>query len=508
MHSMRIALSGVLACWVLVLSGQGFNRRYDAFGQGNLQDGWDIEPNLGGYLVLGGSYEPDTVFLDSVMLVGTYTAILSQIDENGNLLWQRRTKVPWHAVYLGWTNCCDTVHGGGFIAGGSIEDTASNISARLARYSPGGDTLWTRSCGSPQHFWSGLQAKQSSDGGFLLCGYTDSTGYQDGFVIRTDSDGNEQWRQTYGWAVPVYIDGLLSIHENGNGVLYMSGSRFTSAEEDQHWVQRTDSNGELIWRVSWGGPYKEGSTGLIVLSDGYPLVIGGSAYGPEYAEMRPYMAKLDTIDGSIIWEREYGEMMYGTQFFAAKEVPNGDLIACGRTYVNSNSHGLLVRTTSTGDSVWFKAYIYQDSVVSTGEGRFHDVLPTPDGGFIAAGYALPTVGYSQDAWVVKVDSLGCIVPGCDGVGVREVVTNLQNALTLAPNPAHGQVRVQVALPPSLRGKSDLKLTLVNASGQVALVQPAHEGDNTLPLGALSSGVYYVHLSSSITWFSGTKLIIE
>ena len=104
--------------------------------------------------------------------------------------------------------------------------------------------------------------------------------------------------------------------------------------------------------------------------------------------------------------------------------------------------------------------------------------------------------------------MGCIIPGCDGVGVQELVTNLQGALTLLPNPAHGIVQVQVALPPSLRNKPDLKLTLINAAGQVALVRPAHEGDNTLPLGALGSGLYYLHLSSNSTWLSGAKLVVE
>ena len=74
---MRIALSGVLVCWVLVLSGQGFNRRYDAFGQGNEQTSFGLERAQNGYMVFSGSYEPDTIAPDSI--VGTYSLILQSV---------------------------------------------------------------------------------------------------------------------------------------------------------------------------------------------------------------------------------------------------------------------------------------------------------------------------------------------------------------------------------------------------------------------------------------------
>ena len=62
-------------------------------------------------------------------------------------------------------------------------------------------------------------------------------------------------------------------------------------------------------------------------------------------------------------------------------------------------------------------YQYSDSLISGGAGQLRDVLPTPDGGFIAVGaaYGVSHNGqsYGQDAWVIKVDSMGCLEPGCD-----------------------------------------------------------------------------------------------
>ncbi len=504
---MHLLLSATVACWGLGLFAQGFNKRYDAFGQNNLQDGWDIEPNLGGYLTIGGSYEPDT--LTDGSLVGSYTAILTQIDLNGQVLWQRRTKVPWYAVYLGWTNCCDTIPGGGIVAGGTIEDTSHTFSARLVRYTTSADTLWTHSFGSPGHFWIGAQVSKVADGGYAICGYTDATGYQDGFVIRTDSAGNEQWRETYGWSPPTYIDGFAAIAESPHGDLYTSGSRWLSIDDSQHWVQRTDALGQLHWRASWGDEFEEGATSLTMLSSGYPLVIGGNTYDID-GHRRAYLAVLDTVDGSFVWEKEYSGSGQRAIFFAAKECPEGSLIAAGGSFENNDQHGLLLHATAQGDSLWMRAYLYVDSIEEGSEGRFHDVLPTGDGGFIAAGYAYSTQNYSQDAWVVKVDSLGCIVPGCDGTGVTELVTNLLGAITLSPNPAHGEVQVRLDLPANLKHEA-LDLSIVGMDGRVMRRMAwLGNGKNTMRVVVrdLSAGLYTLHITDGTKWITGTKLIIE
>jgi hypothetical protein len=209
-------------------------------------------------------------------------------------------------------------------------------------------------------------------------------------------------------------------------------------------------------------------------------------------------------------------------FNTGKECPNGDVIGAGGTYVNQsalNDRGLLVRTSSTGDSLWMFTYEYQDSIVTNGRGRFFDVLPTADGGFIAAGVVqIPfggpyPVDYSQDTWVVKVDSLGCIVPGCTGVGIEEQVTNLLGALRIYPDPvAIGQpFTLELELPGSLHGVP-LTATVVGADGKVlwqqALGSIVGRTSFSIHLPGPSAGMYYVHISSQGKWLTGGKLIVQ
>ncbi len=492
--------------------GQGFNRRFDLFGNDFAQTAFDIERTQDGYCVIGGSSDYDSLGVDSYFFHAS--VVHTFIDNDGTLQSEKRNWRLLHGALPGWANCCDTIPGGGFVVGGSSEDTTGFDEVYLMRFNDEGDTLWTRVFGDPQlnDYWIGRQVKRTSDGGFLIVGDTDASGGGDGFVLRTDSSGNELWRETY--SEGGLIDGIVSIERSAGGDHFTGGVHFVSMTNSDFWVQRIDSVGAVRWSQTWGGGYKESNAQLAEVSDGNTVLAGGWSYEANFALVKPYLAKLDSADGSILWDYQYGPATYSTTFFAAKERPNGDLIACGVCYYGGDQQGLLLRTTSEGDSIWMRSYFYQDTLMTDGRGRFYDVLPTDDGGFIAAGAAYQSgtigypAGYSQDTWVVKVDSMGCVIPGCDATGVTEVITNLGGALTVFPNPAHGQVQVQVELPTSLRGKQDLQLTLVNTAGQVALVRPAQEGSNELDLGSLSGGVYYIHLSSEKTWLSGTKLVVE
>ncbi|QQR85494.1 MAG: T9SS type A sorting domain-containing protein [Flavobacteriales bacterium] len=353
--------------------------------------------------------------------------------------------------------------------------------------------------------------KRTLDGGFIIVGDTDANGNVDAFALKTDSSGNEQWREIYsGGGLSDYV---VSVDKADGGDYLLGGQKRITADDKDLWLLRIDSVGAVRWSRSWGSGFDEPNAHLTTLVDGHALVASAWGYDDDFSAARTYLAKLDSTDGSTIWDREYGPVAYGAAFFAAKERYNGDIIACGVTWANLAQQGLLLRTTSTGDSIWMRSFYYQDTLITTGQGRFYDVLPTPDGGFIAAGSAYNPAGapyppgYSQDTWVVKVDSMGCIVPGCDGVGVQELVTNLGGALSVFPNPASGSTTVQVELPQSMRGKA-LRLVLVNAQGQVVREQTAQDGANILDLSNATAGLYYVHLAQGTTWLSGAKLVVE
>ncbi len=511
---LRVVWSILLLFAALVLCAQGFNKRYDAFGQGYGQGAYGLERSSSGHVVFSFSYEPDTIGPDSV--VGGYIIILQGLDEDGDLQWQKRYRRPLHGVYLGWADCCDTVAGGGFVVGGNSEHYWTEVDeARLVRFNAQGDSLWSSSFGSPGAFWIGQQVKHTSDGGFVICGHTDAESYDDAFVLKTDAVGSEQCRSVAGFPSET-VDIFSSVIELDGAYIASGISNPASGDRDMYAV-RFNAFGDTMWSKLWGGAFDDGGAHMYLCADGTALIGSWIGYEDAGESSVPYLAKMDPTNGELIWEHEYGDPGYSFFLFAAKECPNTDIIACGVTYEGGNEQGLLLRATSEGDSLWMRNYSYYDEVIDSCRGRFWDVLATQDGGFIMSGFANGPFGgpyppgYSQDAWVVKVDSMGCVVPGCDATGVTELITNLQGAITVWPNPAStsgGEVQVGITLPPSLRGTRELRLSIVSATGQVAQVHAAHQGNNTVEIGALSSGLYFLHLTNGSMWLSGTKLIVE
>ena len=162
-------------------------------------------------------------------------------------------------------------------------------------------------------------------------------------------------------------------------------------------------------------------------------------------------------------------------------------------------------------------YKYYDAVVSNAIGQLRDVLPTPDGGFIAVGVAynlaIPSGGsYSQDVWVIKTDSFGCIEPGCQLIqGMETQITNLRDALAVAPNPvaSGGVVQLHLKLPENFAAQGALRITVVSNDGRVVLEEQLRSATSALIFTApTSAGLYHVHLSDATRWISGAKLVVE
>ncbi|MGY8951854.1 MAG: hypothetical protein ACKVJP_00615 [Flavobacteriales bacterium] len=75
-----------------------------------------------------------------------------------------------------------------------------------------------------------------------------------------------------------------------------------------------------------------------------------------------------------------------------------------------------MRTDEKGDSLWSMNY----TLDSLDYPFFNSIALTSDGGFIMSGQNYDEGIRKQSIWVVKVDSLGYLVSGCNPVGLKEV----------------------------------------------------------------------------------------
>jgi hypothetical protein len=116
--------------------------------------------------------------------------------------------------------------------------------------------VWRKTFGGPGkefiHGTSGLI--QSSDGGLVICGVTNSfgKGKDDYYIIKTSRQGETLWQTYFGG---INDDHPLSIIEVEDGDFLIAGytKSFGSSDRNSH-ILRIDSQGKEKWSALLGGP--------------------------------------------------------------------------------------------------------------------------------------------------------------------------------------------------------------------------------------------------------------
>ncbi|MBD3235007.1 MAG: hypothetical protein GF315_14890, partial [candidate division Zixibacteria bacterium] len=119
-----------------------------------------------------------------------------------------------------------------------------------------GDTLWTRTYGGSDKD-AAYSLQQTSDGGFVLAGFTKSYGLTDAqfFVIKTDALGDSLWTQTYGESNDDFASAIRQT--NDGGYIIVGTSKVSDSLSDDFYLVRTDSSGDTLWTRTFGGDDSE-----------------------------------------------------------------------------------------------------------------------------------------------------------------------------------------------------------------------------------------------------------
>ena len=376
-------------------------------------------------------------------------------------------------------------------------DSTSQVD--LVRVSAAGDPLWqvsvldTCPCGVKQ-------MRMGTEGKTLMAGYY---GLQ-GMLLIGDTLGGVDTLKVYPNTYQA-----LGVRPLDIGGCCLSGCQATGIDNSV-WVMRLDSVGNQMWRHDLGGSrFASKNVSAIQTQDGGIVAtcsympLPGSPTDPQWN----YFRKWD-IDGNLVWTKQYNEASHSTSY-DLEELGDGRLVASGS---ESYHYGTLLQLEPDGDLMWMRRYAYYQ-----GNGSYHtpyDVEPTSDGGFVMTGVAQQGPSDSlpglQMVWLLKVDSMGCLVPGCGNIGVEEMALGLENALTVYPNPASGAVTVEATLPNDLEVRGVLRLIVVDALGRVVKDEVVGKTFTTteLDLSGSPAGVYHLHLRDDNRWLSGTTVVVE
>jgi len=221
--------------------------------------------------------------------------------------------------------------------------TGDDLNCHMVRYDDDGNVVWTREYvkDGNDYCYSGIRC---SDGGNALYGQGGSgTGDPaDNILIKTDEQGNEQWRKFYGGSNWEAAYDLLQTPDGG--FLLLGWTRSFGAGQRDFYLVRTDAQGNEQWHETYGTSSEEIGASIIRLADGNYLLTGSGANAAQTQSLgRVYKI---TPSGDIVWSKTYTyENNTGHNLHKTVEMWNGDLISVGMTNLNSNA-GYLVRTDS------------------------------------------------------------------------------------------------------------------------------------------------------------------
>src|SRR6185436_2258986 len=218
----------------------------------------------------------------------------------------------------------------------------------------------------------------TNDHGFIFAGYTNSNngditlnhGFDDYWIVKTDSAGNIQWQKSFGGSDQ---DHALSVQQTTDGG-YLAGGFSNSLNGDvtlnngsyDYWIIKLDSAGSLLWQQSLGGSLDDKGQCLALCADGGFVISGFTAssdsdvtFNHGYEDL--WMVKFDS-SGLIQWEKSFGGSGVD-QAYSIKQITDGGYIAAGSSYsldgdVTGNHGGYdywVLKTDSAGALEWEKS---------------------------------------------------------------------------------------------------------------------------------------------------------
>ncbi len=386
---------------------------------------WDAGSSVheiigGGYIVAGTTQSFGAGGVDFYLI---------KTNVNGSVVW---TKTFGGASYDILNSIQQTVDSGYIITGYTYSFGAGNEDVYLIKTNANGNLLWSRTFGGTNTEESS-SVSQTTDGGYIIIGFTNSFGAGDFdvYLIKTDANGDTLWTKALGG---IGYDTGTSVEQTTDGGYIISGgtTSFGSGNNDVYLV-KTNVNGDTLWTKTFGG-ISTNDVGYSVQQtiDGGYIVAGVYNYGSFNSDV--YLIKTDT-NGDTLWTKTYGGVT-NDEGNLVRQTSDSGYIIIGSTVVGSGHDVYLIKTDVNGDTVWTKTY------GGTSDEAGSSVAQTIDGGYILVGGKF--IGTVNSLYLIKTDSLGN--SGCNQVSIMTIVnspptqettpvTTVSSTNTIVGNPA-------------------------------------------------------------------------
>ncbi len=281
---------------------------------------------------------------------------------------------------------------GGYIITGTTESFGNGGSdVYLIKTDVNGDSLWTKTFGGIDSD-RGHSIQQTTDGGYIITGSTTSFGNGgfDVYLIKTDGSGNEQWTKTFGGTNG---DEGFSVQQTTGGGYIITGYTVSFLGSRDVYLIKTDGNGDSLWTKTFGGTdHTVGGRSVQQTTDGGFIITG-------HKNFIVYLMKTDG-NGDSLWTKTFGGI--GDWGFSVQQTTDGGYIITGNitSFGNGGSDVYLIKTDGNGDSLWTKTF------GGIGDDYGFSIQQTTDGGYIITGSTISFGNGGYDVYLIKTDGNG------------------------------------------------------------------------------------------------------
>lgn len=459
--NINILKSPLQALFILLISAISINAQTiqwtHTYGGTGDDGGFSMVLSNDGGIVIGG-------FISQVPY-GYKDVLLMKTNNSGTQIWSRIYNLHLNDIGRKIRRTSD----GGYIIAGMTEVSPQIFDPFLIKTDSAGIMQWQR-----QYDYGfgdddrGHAVWQTADGGYIIAGQTwlihGSFGNYDMYIIKTDMNGNVQWKKVY-YRENEGADVALSVQQLSDGGYIIGG--FTQSSSWACYVIRTDSLGNTVWSNIYPGSWQSECYDIQAAPDGGFILTGTES---SFATDTDVLIIKLNANGNLIWKKIYGTID-ADQGNSILQLQDGGYIVAGMSAYSSSYDMYVVRTNFAGDSLW------TTTIGGSGDDRAFSVESPQPGTFFVTGW---TWSYGQglgDVYLVKLTE--SITENTENNSVPRSIALYQNY----PNPFNPNTLITY----NLSDKSNVKLKIYDITGKII---------STLVDKNQNKGTYQVKFSSS------------
>jgi hypothetical protein len=348
-----------------------------------------------GYIYIGaGTYSIDGDSQSGIM--GGEDAWVIKIDTSGAIIWEKTfggSKDDYSAELLYLENGNILLYTATFSSDYDVEMNYGFLDLWFSELNTNGDIINSKSYGSSNHD-NLFSLIQTSDGGFFTAaraGANDGSvngepkGGNDVWLLKLDASLNIEWQKLIGGSLS--DGGGYGLTELPDGGYIFNGKTRSSdkdvhgfdfpevPDQDDNWVVRLDSGGNIIWDIALGGDRFESSSKVFANNDGTFTVFGstsssnnGDVEGKHYTLLYPNNINYDiwmvhlNENGELIDQRCFGNASATSIYRGVTKIADYHYLIAGSAFARPadpdnpeapTDGEVYSGYTSTSKDIWF-----------------------------------------------------------------------------------------------------------------------------------------------------------